>query len=332
MYHLKTILFAGIALLTFASCSPKSADLQTVIFDTDLGPDYDDVGALTILHALADSGEVRILATISSNTDPLVAPCIDVINRYYGRPDLPIGAPKTGVNLGDGHEEKWSEALVKLFPHEIKSTADAPDAVPLYRQLLTNAKDTSVIIVTVGFLTNLANLLESPADNISPLNGLQLVSTKVKHLVSMAGGIPSGREFNVFMDTPASQKVFAEWPTRIIISGFEIGGNIFTGKRLIASSIAETPAKTCFTICLRQGDFNGRQSWDETAVLVAVRGTREYFNTTRGRMTVAADGSNTWQDDPAGQHEYLSFKLPAEEIGRLMEDMMMHEKQKNHDR
>ena len=38
-----------------------------IIFDTDLGPDYDDVGALAFLHAMADSGKAEILATISSN-------------------------------------------------------------------------------------------------------------------------------------------------------------------------------------------------------------------------------------------------------------------------
>jgi hypothetical protein len=39
---------------------------RNVIFETDMGPDYDDVGALALLHALADRGEVNILATISS--------------------------------------------------------------------------------------------------------------------------------------------------------------------------------------------------------------------------------------------------------------------------
>lgn len=33
-----------------------------IIFDTDLGPDYDDVGALAFLHAMADSGKAEILA------------------------------------------------------------------------------------------------------------------------------------------------------------------------------------------------------------------------------------------------------------------------------
>jgi len=37
-----------------------------VIFDSDMGPDYDDVGAITLLHAFADSGYINILATVAS--------------------------------------------------------------------------------------------------------------------------------------------------------------------------------------------------------------------------------------------------------------------------
>lgn len=66
-----------------------------LILDTDLGPDYDDVGAMTLMHALADSGQVNILAVLSSNKDERVVPCIEVLNNFFNRPDIPIGAPKS---------------------------------------------------------------------------------------------------------------------------------------------------------------------------------------------------------------------------------------------
>jgi inosine-uridine nucleoside N-ribohydrolase len=322
------ILFIGSLLLLGCGYSggERKADTRpvSIIFDTDLGPDYDDVGALTLLHALADSGEAKMLATVSSNVHKAVAPCIDVINTYYGRPDLPVGAPRKGVNKGDGHPVKWTEALLAKYPHDLKSTADAPDAVQIYRQILSEASDHSVVIVTVGFLTNLADLLASPPDSYSALNGNELVKKKVKQLVAMAGKFPSGREFNVYCDVPASIKAFNEWPTRIILSGYEIGEQILTGKRLIASDIAETPAKTVFAICLKQGDFDGRMSWDEATTLIAVRGAEKYFNTVKGRITVHPDGSNTWQDDPKGQHEYLTWKTTVEELTVIIENLIMH--------
>ncbi len=318
------VIFVLCIILSISACCNKKTNPVSIIFDTDMGPDYDDVGALTLLHALADSGEARILATVSSNMYAFTGPCIDVINTYFGRPDIPLGAPKKGVDLADGHQEKWAEALPVKFPHKLNTTSDAPDAVEVYRRALATEPDNSVVIVTVGFLTNLAALLQSPADQYSPLDGKQLVQKKVNHLVSMAGGFPQGREFNVFCDSVASKFVFKNWPTRIVLSGFEIGSKIHTGKRLIASNIQNTPAKEAFTICLRQGDFDGRQSWDQTAVLVAVRGTNKYFNTVKGHMPVASDGSNTWQDDPNGTHEYLTWKMPAGELTKIIEDMMMH--------
>ena len=57
----------GLLCLLCVGCKQMGVPPVSVIFDTDMGPDYDDVGALALLHALADSGEVRILATVSSN-------------------------------------------------------------------------------------------------------------------------------------------------------------------------------------------------------------------------------------------------------------------------
>jgi len=320
-FHILPIL---LCLLTIQGCSQTHTPLVSVIFDTDMGPDYDDVGALTLLHALADNGEARILATISSNRYAFTVPCIDVINHYYGRPDIPIGAPLDGVDLEDEHPEKWAEALPAAFEHRYKTTAQAQDAVQLYRRILAQEPDHSVVIVTVGFLTNLAALLKSPPDQHSNLTGKELVKKKVSHLVSMAGRFPKGREYNVYIDTPASIVAFNEWPTSVILSGFEIGKEILTGKRLIASDIPDTPAKVAYTICLRQGDPYGRMSWDQTAVLVAVRGTEPYFGTQRGKMVVASDGSNTWEEHPNGPHQYLTWKMAVEPLTTIIEDLMMH--------
>ena len=81
--------------LTYAMSNvPKDASPKVkIIFDTDMGGDYDDVGALGMLHALEKRGEIEILATVSSNLYPLSVPAIEIINTYYGRPEIPIGMP-----------------------------------------------------------------------------------------------------------------------------------------------------------------------------------------------------------------------------------------------
>lgn len=325
-----TKILLPLCLLLLISCKPKpeSKDepVAKIIFDSDFGPDYDDVGALTFLHAMADSGKAEILATVSSNRYKLVGPGMDVLNTYYGRPDLPMGAPKsTGVDLSDW--QHWLDTLVAKYPHDLNSTDELPDAVTVYRTILSQQPDTSVTIVTVGFLTNMAGLLNSGSDSISPLTGSELVAKKVKKLVSMAGRFPSGKEFNVHIDSAASKTVFENWPRPVIFSGFEIGWEIRTGLRLISSDLENHPAKDVFRISIPMAaeDSLGRMSWDETAVLIGVYGTKGFFTTKRGNIIVNDDGSNEWKDDAAGNHHYVVQEMPVPEMAKFIEDRMMHE-------
>ncbi|MDR2499084.1 MAG: nucleoside hydrolase [Tannerellaceae bacterium] len=327
---MKTILSLLIISLIAISCAERRAGTVNLILDTDLGPDFDDVGAMALMHAMADSGYVNILATVASNGNELVAPCISVINHYFNRPDIPIGAPKgNAADFGDWHKVKWTEALPARYPHSIAKTSDAEDAVKVYRKILAAQPDTSVTICTIGFLTNMRNLLESSPDEFSPLSGRELVAQKVKRLASMAGAFPAGREYNVFVDSTASVTVFADWPTEILLSGFEIGVKILTGTRIIASQIENSPIKDTYSICLAEQDFEGRMSWDQTAVLVAVKGYEPYFNTERGRMIVSENGSNGWEADPKGKHIRLVEKLSPQEMATIIETYMMHQPLKN---
>ena len=324
-------LFACFTLLGIcAGCSSNTSTDHArvhIIFDTDMAPDYDDVGALALLHSYADEGAVEILGTIASNQWPTAAPTIEVINTYFGRPDIPVAAVKgDGPSQNTWHKEpKWTEELPKRYPHTLKSSADAPDALATYRQLLSQQPDQSVTIVTVGFFSNLKNLLASGPDPYSPLSGKELVAQKVKLLVSMAGGVPEGREFNVYIDAKASQYIFTEWPTPIILSGFEIGDKVRTGRRLVESGVQGSPIVDAYTMCLAQDNPAGRQSWDQTVTLVAAQGAEPFFTLVRGTMHVADDGSNTWTDDPKGQHAYLVFKKTPEEVTTFIENRMMHQ-------
>jgi len=323
--HFNLLLLFTLAVLS--GCGPEKPKQEAVkiIFDTDFGPDYDDVGALAMLHALADSGKAEILATISCNRHELVGPSMDVVNTWFGRPDLPVGAPGSNA-LNLGAVQHWPDSLVAKYPHRIRSTAEMPDAVEVYRKILNAQPDTSVTIVTVGFLTNLDGLLSSQPDSISPLTGKELVSKKVKKLVSMAGRFPEGGEFNVDMDSTASKQVFENWPTSIIFTGFEIGWEILTGLRVSKMEMANNPVKDVFRICipLSEEDRNGRRSWDETAVLIAVYGTRGFFSTVPGTITINQDGTNGWINSANGKHSYVVQEMPVDQMAKFIEDRMMH--------
>ncbi len=305
-----------------------TAEVVNLILDTDLGPDYDDVGAMALMHALADSGYVKVLAVMSSNHDERVIPCVDVLNTYFNRPNIPLGAPKSGggVTMTAPHKVKWTDALPANYPHKVKKTSDAQDAVKLYRQILSAQPDNSVVICTVGFFTNLKDLLHSDGDDYSPLSGKELVAKKVKHLVSMAGTFPKGREFNVYCDTPASKVVVEEWPTEILFSGWEIGNAVVTGKKLVASDIQNSPVKETYALCFAEGDPDGRMSWDQTAVLVAIKGFEPYYKVERGTFTIVDDeGNNTWTADEKGRDLRLIELMPPTQVAAIIENYMMHQ-------
>ena len=334
---MKSYIYVYCLFMLLLSCNSKPTDSGEVnpsspsvnlILDTDLGPDYDDVGAMALMHALADSGQVKILATVSSNLDERVVPCIEVINTYFKRPDIPVGAPKSGrgANLTTWHKTKWTDELPAKYPHSTQKTSDAPDALKLYRKILSEQPDGSVTICTIGFFSNLRDLLASGADEYSDLSGKELVARKVKRLVSMAGYFPNGREFNVYCDTPASKAVAEEWPTEIVFSGFEIGNVILTGKDLVKMDVVNSPVKDAYALSFKEGDPDGRMSWDQTAVLVAIKGYEQFFDVERGTfMVVDEEGANSWKADPEGRDLRLKERISPSELSSVIERYMMHQ-------
>ncbi|MEO6453418.1 MAG: nucleoside hydrolase [Ginsengibacter sp.] len=325
---MKYYLFLFLCIMMFTVNGQKQKPVP-IIFDSDIGPDYDDVGAMALLHAFADKGEAKILATIACNKYPNAAPVLSVLNTYFKRPGIPVGISKgKAVSIADF--QHWSDTIVAKYPHAIHSNDEAENAVKVYRRVLSKQPDKSVTIVTVGFLTNLAYLIKSKPDEYSGLSGMDLIKKKVRRLVSMAGKFPGEnefREFNVKIDSAASQLVFTKWPTEVIYSGFEIGVKIKTGLPLVNNSaIKNSPVKDAFSICLpmARGDNNGRNSWDETAVLVAIKGQEPYYSLQPGTIIVNENGSNSWDSKGKNQY-YLVEKLPYEQVEKLINDLMQHE-------
>ena len=71
--------------------------------------------------------------------------------------------------LGETEPEQAEAALLreriaKAFPHRLAKSSDAPDAALLYRKVLAAQPDASVVIVSVGFLSNLRSLLDTAAN------------------------------------------------------------------------------------------------------------------------------------------------------------------------
>ncbi|MEO8862019.1 MAG: nucleoside hydrolase [Ginsengibacter sp.] len=320
------ILFLFFFLLMINASPAQNNTTKRVISDTDMGPDYDDVGAITLLHAFADSGKIKILATIASTKYEGVAAVLNVLNSYFKKPTIPIAVPR-GNALTQKDWQHWTDTLIANYPHAINHNSEVPDAVELYRKILSKQPDNSVTVITVGFLTNISNLLQSAPDKYSPLNGSALARKKIKQLVCMAGKFPEGYEFNVKEDAAASKYVFEHWQKPLLFSGFEIGQKIKSGLPLINNnSIQNSPVKDVFRICipLAKEDSMGRMSWDETAVLVAVAGYRPFYMVRKGTIKVKDDGKNEW--DPQGNKQfYLIENKPPADVQQLINSLIMHQ-------
>lgn len=324
------LLSATFLLITTTARAQETSETEKpvpVIFDTDMGPDYDDVGAITLLHAFADSGKATILATMASNKYEGVAAVLNLFNTYFHRPNIPVGVPR-GNAVDQKDRQHWTDTILARYPHAIKTNEQAENAVSLYREILSKQPDHSVTIITTGFLTNLQGLLQSPADGYSKLTGKQLIKEKVKRLVTMGGKFPQGKEFNLASDPAASSEIFENWPTPILLSGFEIGVRIKSGLPLVMDpSIQNSPVKDVFRISLPQAaeDRMGRSSWDETAVLVAIAGYRPWYSVKSGVLHMLPDGSNTWEPSALGPHSYLVESRQAGEVQDLINNLIMHQ-------
>lgn len=295
------------------------AEPVNVIFDTDIGPDCDDVGAVAVLHSLADRGEARLLAMMVCTSSPWGAPCLDALNTYFGRPDIPIGTLK---DAGFLEKSGYPEAIARRYPHDLASGVDAPEATALYRQVLAAQPDGSVVVAAVGPLRNLRKLLVSEADAFSPLNGRELVAKKVARLVCMGGSYPKGSEWNFEQDGEAARVVVGQWPTPVLFSGGELGSGIMAGRALALRAPEHDPVTVAYGLYVGYG--RDRETWDLTGALAAVRGTMPSLKMSEpGTNGVDEKGRNVFTSDPAGLHRYLLLDGPKQPLEDLLEELMV---------
>ncbi len=288
-----------------------------LIFDTDMGNDIDDAMALAMIHQLARRGAVELLAVTSTKDHPKSIAYIDALNTWYGFPDIPLGAVREGAAKEEGRfngqvDRKNAEGK-PLFPHDLTG-AEAPEAVSLIRRTLAGQPDGSVMLVQVGFFTNFARLLDSKADEFSPLDGPALIKAKVKELVIMAGAFQTIRhntkhiEYNVKLDIPAAKKIAAKWPSPVIWSGYEIGiAAAYPWKSIVEdfNYVEHHLIKDSYLAYIPEQPHD-RPTWDLTAALQAIYSDRGYFDLSpKGHVKVDDEGRTDFHGKDDGNDRYL---------------------------
>jgi inosine-uridine nucleoside N-ribohydrolase len=283
-----------------------------LIVDTDIFSNADDVGALASAFTLQLRGEAWVIAVaVNTRTSrPAVATnswkCVAAIDNFYGFPHIPLGThmPNNGTSL---NTPDFVGPCAQLAP----ASTPAPDtAVNVYRRALASQRDGSVVVASTGYLGNLADLLSSPPDAISPLSGRDLVAQKVRTLVKMGGGYPSrALESNLAGDPAAAQIVSANWPTRIVWSGEEVGDAVHTGNTISSTHPANSPVRVAYETFV--GPNKWIYSYDLTTVYHAVRPTDPVLSEVGpGTNAIDSSGANAFAMGSGNQY-YLTLSDPT---------------------
>ncbi len=317
------LLSLAAALLTGCCAQPEHkttivkatlANPTKVIIETDLGNDIDDALCLDLAFKGMDAGVLDLLAIGTHKKSPTAAKYADLLCDWYGYPETIVVESRTPVVQSDyfDYTAPPVESGLYAVPRANRVTEDNsdegvdkwryPDPVTLYRKILSEAVPKSIAFVSVGFSTTLAQLLDSPADEISPKTGKELVAEKAKVLSIMAGSFGQYKraEYNVKNDIPACQKLFAEWPGTIVMNPFEIGKMVMYPAKAISEGMSWAEHHPMADAYKAYKEFPyDRPSWDLLSI-VYLSEPEMFTEVATGRITVDDEGYTHFTEDAKG--------------------------------
>jgi hypothetical protein len=313
-----------------ASFVPGSAKaVERIIFDTDFGADVDDAGTFAVMHALADRGEIEILAVGIVNGHKNAVPCAHAINTWYGRPDLPLATIAQAQAPINRDTFKMGE-VAAAYPHTLTQET-APDVIDVYRRVLAEQPDQSVTLVVVGQATNVANLLKSQPDVHSPLDGVELLRRKIKFYAAGGNGdatLPDGLAgYNYRSDSRAAayemEHMPSDFPTVFA------GGS---GRKISIGSCYRDAEPDHIIRRLYEGYFKGtaqdRPTWDQMRLLYGGRPAfRDWFEQSPpGNITLDPESHRlTWHAEPDRKRSYAYVRqMDREKVIATLTELMMH--------
>ncbi len=311
---------------------------KKIIFDTDVGGDCDDVIALDLLLSACKAGECELLGITYSYDCRDACGCAYEILRQHGFEALPMGR----MPIPEGRKEyhgTYSPLVVKKYGRDDTPTYDTvPDAVPVLRRLL--AENGHVTLVVVGSMANIAALIASKPDGISPLDGKELMKRSVDEIAVMGcsfahqdardpqpsavcpdGTVKPTWEWNIYCNIPAARYMFEECPVPITCAPFELGFGLYSGQPIYDAGKGGTPDSYCMEVygCCT----HGHHSWDPATAFYALYGTRPYFfRTVPGRITVTPEGISYFDAAHGGQHSIIECACPREQLGAAIDEKL----------
>ena len=282
-----------------------------LILDTDMGSDYDDAGAIAVMHNLARKGDVDILAVTYCSSDRKSAVAINALNSWYGKDNIPVGVYEEKEFLVKKHFQRFTYPLAKSYleNHEMP---EIKNATKVLRKAISENKD--ITICVIGMLNNIAELLKSGPDEISELTGEELVRNNVKNMYVMGGNFKDETycEYNIKTDVESANYVAMNFPMPIIYCGFEIGHGVVTGINL-KNEPDDNLTKMAYYYGSGMSEAYQRDSYDPITVYCAVNQDNDFYNVVTGvKVTFGENGETLFEN--GGKDSFLVENNTAEEI------------------
>ena len=288
--------------VTVEAKEKKGKPIQ-MILDSDFGSSTDDLFALMMLNHYMDDGLVELKGVVVDREGEKNAQLVDIFNTYYGHPQIPIGLERNGVknprcfipyngicDLKDGQ----GNPLFKTT-QDIKN---CPDGYKLYRRLLSQAKDNSIVVVAIGFVTTLAELFQSGADEYSNLSGVELFGKKVKSVYIQSGRFEAGDSlcgYNMRAASRQSAIFYDKLPRNVdlIMSPSNIGDKMNYLPQDVLSDLSYTEVNPIKSVYTNYTCDTGQRMWDTNCLVNAVEGDASYHLSPRGVVTFVDKGEES---------------------------------------
>ena len=293
-----------------------------VILETDLCMDVDDVGAIALMCDYVNTLGVKLCGISINVNGPYEAGAADALLSWFDLPQIPI-CVWDGSIPPCGNNSKYLKYLFDSKGEDRYASIQVMNPVDFYRQILSDADDQGMEIISIGFFCNLDAAFRQMPD---------LFTRKVRSVVAMAGSFREKvdyREFNIKQMPLEARRFIDTYPGELYFIGFETGDRVITdlsdwnpdANNLVYESYR---LFTKGSLC--------RPSWDLVAVDFAVNGINERYTLSEsGKVTVLESAMCDFQLKENGKHYYVLFSQTHEEIGTFLSKQLKanaHDRQK----
>lgn len=313
----------------------KDMEKVNVIIDTDVGSSFDDLFTLDLAARFHKENKINLLAVMLDrpdysglNGEGEFMKFLDAYMFGMGVGDIPLGksTPFTSSEKVEVITPYWQLADGEFMKNTGRDLNGFLSAVSLYRKLLYEAKDNSVVICSLGFFNNIYALLKSEkncnGDGID-MTGYELISKKVKELRIMAGSFDDSLketghgEYNVYGDILSAKYIFENFNAPVICTTWEVGlkleylaSDVFEDCKKGGNGVIEATYKNWPT--LPEGYIN--RLWDIMTLLPLVDENVAKLSS-RGKVSVdEVTGVTTFTEGEGNVRYQLAEELSSEYV------------------